>query len=326
MMLKKFRCLIFAMVLILVVISCTAFAEVKPVKIVYGHIFPANHYYTKADRYFKKLVEKNSKGQILVDVFPAGQIGSQVEMVQATKSGAQQIILTSPGGLTQLWPKFGTFDLPFLFYDQKHYLKVVKSLPSLINQDELAAKTGMHILSARTRAPRHITTKIPINKLEDLKGIKMRCPESAIMVAFFRALGTNPLVIPGPEVYTALATGTVEAQENPFDNIYGKKLYEVQKYCALTAHMQEINIMFINNNFWKSLSAKQQKIISDAAVKSAKMSIKDDFESENNFYKLLKKEGMKFTKPDLTPFRERVQTVWSQFGDKELIQKVQALK
>jgi tripartite ATP-independent transporter DctP family solute receptor len=326
MMLKKFRCLVLAMVLILVVVSCTSFAAVKPVKLVFGHVYTADHFYCKSDLYFKQLVEKNTKGQVIIDYFPACQLGSEQEELQATRTGSQQMFIASLGNLTQYWPKMGTFALPYLFRDDAHQLKVVKKLTSLISQDEFAAKTGMRILGVRIRAPRHLTTKFPVNKLGDIKGLKIRVPENQLFLSLWRTLGAVPTVVPMADTYTALATGTVDAQENPFDSIYTWKMYEVQKYCILTAHSRDITLTVINNACWNSLTKTQKKIIQAAADKSSEMGIKDCKGADEEYYKLLVKAGMKFIKPDMTSFREKAKTIWSQFGDKELIEKIEAIK
>jgi tripartite ATP-independent transporter DctP family solute receptor len=324
--LKKFRYLALVMALILVAVSSTTFAAKKPIKLIYGHVYSASDFLYKGDLYFKKLVEKNSKGEILIDVFPQGQLGSQVEMLQATRSGAQQMFLASVGALQTLWPKLAVFDFYYLFRDQEHYLKVLNSIPSLIDQNQLASKTGMRILNARPHTPRHLTTNFPVNNLKDIKGIKMRSPESVTSLAFWKALGTVPTVIPFADTYTALATGTVVAQENPLSSIYSMKFYEVQKYCALTAHQREVVGMFINNKLWKKLTKKQRKIMTNAAAKCVQKGIKDAQADEDKYYKILVKEGMKFTKPNLAPFQESVKPVWEKFGDQELIDKIQAVK
>jgi tripartite ATP-independent transporter DctP family solute receptor len=327
MMLKKFRCLALLMVLVLVFVSCATFAAAKkPIKLVFGTVYASDHFYVKGDLYFKKLVEQKSKGQIIIDYYPNSQIGGNTEMTDATRSGAQQILLASPGGLTQYWKKMATFELPYVFRDDKHQLAAVKKMTSLIDQDELGAKTNLRILSVRIRSPRHTTSKIPINKVEDLKGLKIRVPENPMNVAIFKNFGAIPTVIPAADTYTALATGVVDGQENPFDFIYTMKWYEQQKYCALTGHIRELNLMMINNKCWNSLTKKQKIILSDAAAQSAEMGIKDAIESNAEYKKLLEKNGMKFTTPDLVPFREKAKKVWEQYGDQELLRKIEAIK
>jgi tripartite ATP-independent transporter DctP family solute receptor len=326
MMLKKFRCLALILALVLVFVSGTTFAARKPIKLVFGSDFSLESDYVKGDYYFKKLVEKNSKGQILVDYYPARQLGTLVEEIQAVKTGAQQMTYSAIGELVSFWPKFATLDLPYLYRDQKHYLKVVERFSSLIDQDKMAAKTGIRIIGARIRAPRQLNTKFPVNELKDIKGMKMRVPQQPVSVALWKALGAVPIVLPGSEVYTALATGTVDGQENPLEGILKAKFYEQAKYFALTAHKREIVPMIINNNFWKGLTAAQKKIIQNALDKSNKFTNKLTLKSEEKSYKTLIKLGMKFTKPDLTPFREKAKTIWKEFGDAELIKKIQKIK
>ncbi|MGD8401876.1 MAG: hypothetical protein PVH64_13255 [Bacillota bacterium] len=102
--------------------------------------------------------------------------------------------------------------------------------------------------------------------------------------------------------------------------------YEQTKYCALTAHMRTLVMMVINDKCWKSLTAKQKKILTNAAAKNAEKGFKDVVTNEAEYYNNLVKVGMKFTRPDLAPFREKVKTVWTRFGDKTLIKKIQAIK
>jgi tripartite ATP-independent transporter DctP family solute receptor len=324
MMLKKFRYLALVMALILIFVSGTTFAAKKPIKLVFGTIYARDHYYVEADQYFKELVEKNSKGQILIDYFPVGQLGSNPEMMQATRSGAQQLF--SGGMPFTYWPKLQTFELPYLYRDDTHQLKVANKLPSLIGQDKYVAKTGMRIIGVRLTSARHLTTKFPVNKLEDIKGLKVRVPENPIMLSLFRELGAVPTVIPAVDTYTALATGTVDAQENPFSDIYSWKFYEQVKYCALTGHIRGICFMQINNSSWNNLTRMQQKVLTDAAIKSCEKCEILRKKSEGKYKELLTNAGMKFTTPDLAPFREKAKTIWAQIGDAEWIKKVEAIK
>jgi tripartite ATP-independent transporter DctP family solute receptor len=327
MMLKKSRCLVLAMLLILVVVSCATFAAVKPIKLIYGHQgLTSEFWYTEGDLYFKKLVEENSKGQISVEIYVGSQLGTIPEQIQAVKSGAEHLNYTTVGEFVPYWKELASFDLPYLYRDQKHYLKVAERFTSMIHQNEMAAKTGLRILGVRTRSPRQLTTKFPVNKLEDIKGLKIRIPESPISVGLWKALGAIPTVIPVADLYTALATGTVDAQENPFDSCYYNKMYEVQKYCALTTHKLEVMPMVISEKIWKRLTTGQRKIIQNALDISNKHLVKVVLDNEEEFKNLLAKEGMKFTQPDVAPFREKAKTIWNQFGDKKVIKKIQGVK
>jgi tripartite ATP-independent transporter DctP family solute receptor len=327
MMLKKFRCLVLAMVLILVVVSCTTFAEAKSIKLVFGHVFSKAHFFTEGDLLFKKLVEKNSNGQIEVEIYPGSQLGPIPEMIQATQAGSQQMTIASGTYLCTYWSKLGTFDLPYLYRDQEHFTKVEEKLTSLIDQDEMAAKTGLRLLGYRDRSWMQLTTKFPVKKIQDLKGKKIRVNQSPINVALWKALGAIPVVIPGGEVYTALATGTVEGAMGPFDGNWETKQYEQAKYCTWTCQSQELLMMVISEKFWKILTKKQQKIIQDAVEQSDKLLNKTiNPKVQGEIIQSLTKNGVTFTKPNLKPFRKRAKPVIKQFGDVELVKKIQAIK
>jgi tripartite ATP-independent transporter DctP family solute receptor len=324
-MLKKFRYLTLVMTLILVVVSSTTFAAKKPIKIVFGTCFTADHFFAKGDRYFKKLVEKKSKGQLLIDYYPANQLGTVSEQVDAVRSNAQQIYLVGMDVLGVYWPKIRTFFLPYLMANDAQQIKIAHKLTSIIDEEELAKKSGIRILNTRIRAPRHLTTKFPVHKIEDIKGLKIRIGENSLMIDLFKALGTVPTVISSADVYTGIATGTVDAQENPYDSIYTWKYYEVQKYVARTAHCRAFCGMLTSDIFWKKLTASQRKILTYAAAKSAKMGIKDCEKENKRYYKLLVEKGMKFTDPELAPFIKRSKTIWPKYGDPKLIKKIQAV-
>jgi tripartite ATP-independent transporter DctP family solute receptor len=326
-MLKKFRCLALVLALILVVVSSTTFAAKKPIKVICGSQYPPDHLYIqKGDLLFKKLVEKNSEGQILVEVYPNKQLGSIPEQIQAVRSNAQQITFCPVGSLVPYWSKLGTFDVPYLYRNKKHYSKVVNKFISLIDQDEMGAKAGFRILSIRVRTPRQLTTKFPVNKLEDIKGLKIRVPEDPISVALWKALGAIPTIIPAANMYTSLATGVVDAQENPLSANWANKIYEQTKYCAMTNHKFEINPVIIGNDFWKSLTVAHRKIIQKAMDKVNKYANRVHLNEEKKYQNLLAKKGMIFTKPNLAPFRKRAKTIWKQFGDDKVIQMIQAIK
>jgi tripartite ATP-independent transporter DctP family solute receptor len=327
MMLKKFRYLSLVMALILVIVSGTTFAAKKPVKLIFGHCYASEHAYGKGAYYFKELVEKNSKGQIVVDVFPGSQLGGPGELLQATRNGAQHVTISSMGGfISGLWPKLATFEVPWLICDYARLSRIAEKFDSLIDPDELVTKTGVRSIALFAYNMKNLYTKFPINKLEDIKGLKIRVPEIPVLVAMWKALGAVPTVITNSDIYTALATGTIDACDGGLPWVYTNKLYEQVKCCALTDQQCGFNIVIINDNFWNGLTATQKKIIQNAADKCEK-SISNSIEKEDKKAKqLLAKAGMKFTKPDRALFREKGKTVWSKFGNAELLKKIEAIK
>ena len=151
--------------------SGASHAADQPVKWSFGSVYAADHAYTKSDKAFAEEVKKATNGQIGIDYFENGQLGSEREMLEATRAGGQQLTQTSPGTLAALSPRVGTLELPYLFRDRDHYYKSMGVALSLLGED-LVAKTGLRVLTWRERAPRELTTNIPVTKHRGHQGVE----------------------------------------------------------------------------------------------------------------------------------------------------------
>jgi tripartite ATP-independent transporter DctP family solute receptor len=323
-MLKKFRFLALAMTLVLIFVSCTTFAAKKPTKVVFGHLYATDFYWHKAALEFKRLVEKGTKGQVVVEIYPASQLGGFAEMNQATQTGAQDIAIMGLATLCTNYPKCAVFGLPYLFRSHQH---IVKGWNMLIDAKEYTAKTGVHTLGFWPIANRELMTNRPVNKFEDIQGLKIRVPSDAISGVAWKALGAIPITLTMGDVYTALATGTIDGLENPLVNLYSYKLYEVRKCVAYTDHLQEGGQITINNNKWKSLTRSQQKIITDATNKAGDLAKDLLSKADKEVVDNLAQQGVKFTRPDVAPFKEKVKkAVWGQYLSEKEIKAIEALK
>lgn len=164
-----------------------------------------------------------------VEFYADGQLGDEKELLQKLRLGTVQFTLIS-SIMTNVAPEFGVFEMPFLVKDRAH----LKAIDAEIVQPELAPKAeaqGLHVISTWENGFRQITnSKLPINKPEDLAGLKIRTPSSEWRVAMFKEWGANPTPMAFSEVFVALQTGTMDGQENPLTNITGANFQEVQKY------------------------------------------------------------------------------------------------
>jgi len=307
------------------IMSLSVSAAPKPINLVFGSVYAAQHEYSRADMYFKELVEKGTNGEVRVDYYPAGQLGSEREMLEATISGAQAMLQTTPGTLATLFPKIGTLELPYLFRDREHYYKALNQVFPEIN-NELVKVTGLRVIFWRERSPRHLSCNIPVKSLNDIKGLKIRVSEVPLRVALWRALGTNPIALPMNEVYSSLATGIINAQENPLDTFYSAKIYEQQKYIILTEHMREVSCIVINEKVWKSLSPEHQKVILEAGQKSSDMANQLVYQADIDLRGTLRDLGVTILEIDQTEFAERAKTIWNDFGDKALYELIQSIE
>ena len=179
---------------------------------------------------FKELVEERSAGSIEVQVFPDGQLAKDLAAIDAHKTGAIHMSLPSTA-MAQIDPKFGVFDIPFLFKDAAAVSKFAHGPMWQEDFQPLFQNYGMVGLAFWENGFRHITNnKRPINTPEDLAGIKLRVPESKLRVAMFKEFGANPSTSDFSEVFTALQQGVFDGQENPFVQIEAGRFAEVQKY------------------------------------------------------------------------------------------------
>jgi TRAP-type C4-dicarboxylate transport system substrate-binding protein len=161
-----------------------------------------------------------------------------------------------------------------------------------------------------------MTNKVrPINKPDDLKGLKIRTMTAPVMIETIRAFGASPVPIAWGEVYLALQQGVADGQENPHVNTYGAKLYEVQKYVSLTGHVYNPQVFCINDKLFQSLPTDIQKIIVDTSNEVINQARKESQSLDGDFLKKLVEKGMIVnTPPDLAPFREKGKVVYEKFA------------
>jgi len=269
-----------------------------------------SHIYNQAAEHFEKIVEEKTGGAIDVQVFPAAQLGSERDMVEGLQLGSLEMTLTSTGPLGNFVPQVKLFNLPFLFKDREQCYAV---LDGEIGQSiaDLFPRVGLRPLGWYENGFRNITnSRNPIQKPEDMKGLKIRVMEDDVFILTMKALGASPLPMAFGELYTALEQGTVDAQENPLAVIHSSRFFEVQDHLAMTGHFYSPAMLLISNITWSRLSPDQQKIITEAAVEAKKYERKISKEADENLLAELKKEGMEVTLPDKEPFIKAVAPVY----------------
>jgi tripartite ATP-independent transporter DctP family solute receptor len=218
---------------------------------------------------FAELVDKRSNGKLKVQVFPGGALGSDQANVSALQGGTLEMAAMNSGIFANLVKDFAIYDFPFLFGNPREADAVVDG-PFGQGLHKKLEEKGLVGLAYYELGFREITnSKRPINKVEDIAGLKLRVIPNPINVDWVRALGANPTPLPFPELYAALEQGAVDGQENPVATIKGAKLFEVQKYMTLTNHQYNPQSVIVSKKFWDTLSPADRKILQDAAVESA---------------------------------------------------------
>jgi tripartite ATP-independent transporter DctP family solute receptor len=280
---------------------------------------------------FGDLVGERTKGQIQVQVFPASQLGTEQEILEGVQLGTVHMFEGSTGSVGRFLPDLEAFAAPYIWRDTDHMLKAVRGPVGQGLADRLVKAKGMRVLDfGWLFGNRYLTTKTKaIYKPEDLKGMKIRVQPTAIYLDTIRAMGANPTPMDWKEVYMGLQTGVIDGQENPPVVLFNAKLYEVQKYVMLTAHITQNQAIVINESFYQSLSLEFRKILSEAAFEAGNFQNDLVLKSEKEYLDKLKEKEMTIVQPDLKAFREATKDVYKKFAEKwepGLYEKIQAVK
>jgi tripartite ATP-independent transporter DctP family solute receptor len=301
----------------------------KPVVLKLGHaVAPEHPYHLGAVRY-SELIAQRTKSKVKIDVYPSTQLGNERDMVEGLQLGTIDLVVTSTGPLGGFVPRMFVVDLPFLFRDREHAYKVLDGRIGRELLDAFSAK-GIRGLAFWENGFRQITNSVrPIEKPEDLKGIKIRTMENKVHLSAFRAFGASPTPMAWSEVYTALQQKTIDAQENPIAIIYFQKIYEVQKYLALTGHFYSPTPLLMSLKAFNNLPRNIQKIMLDTAMECATYERNLLRDNEAKQLAEIKAKGMQVTLPNKKPFQDAAAPVYkefeSQFG-KETIDRIIATR
>ena len=234
----------------------------------WGHLQNKDHPVSAGANKFGQVVEKNSGGKLKFREFPSSSLGSESQQQSALQGGTQEMMSASTTTLAGIVKEFGVFDFPFLFADEREADAMLDGPIGKRLLDRLP-EHGLVGLAYWENGFRNVTnSKRPITKYEDLAGLKIRVMQNPVYLETFKAVDANPVPMAFGELFTALETKTVDAQENPYSIILGNKFNEVQKYLTITRHTYNAFIVLMSKKFWDSLSPADKKIVQDAAIEA----------------------------------------------------------
>lgn len=248
---------------------------------------------------FKNMVEKETKGKYTVQIFPNSQLGGERESVEQVKSASLEMATASAGPLTTFSRKVMVLDVPFAFQDYEEAWSVLDGPAgqALLKSFE---SVGLKGLGYMENGFRHVTNNVrPIAGVGDFKGIKLRTMEAPMHMLNFRTLGTSPTPVPWPELYMTLQQRIVDGQENPLMNLFEIKLWEVQKYVSLTAHIYDPMPLVANLRWYNSLPKSDQEVMEKAAIFAQNYSRFVNLAREKVLADMLRKKGMQVN--DVSP-------------------------
>ena len=311
----------------LLIAASPAFAQLE-VKL--GHVGEPGSIFQQSADEFAKRANARLAGKAKVVTFGSSQLGGDKEMLQKLKLGTIDMALPSTVMSSEV-DLFGIFEMPYIVKDRAHMGRIEKEIfwPKL---EPAAEKKGLKVLAVWENGIRHITnSKRPIKVPADLKGIKLRVPEGVWRVKMFQAYGANPSPMKFSELFTALQTGVMDGEENPFTQIYSAKLQEVQKYLSLSGHVYTPAYLTVGTTHWNTLPADVRKLLEDTAKETQAFVYETAAKDDTALLEKLKQAGMQVNEVDKEAFVAASKPIYEEFGKevpgaRELIDRATALR
>lgn len=273
----------------------TASAQINERTLKLGIQNPKGHPAELGAQKLADIVAEKSGGKMKIKVFAGGQLGGDAQTVSALQGGTVEMTILNSGILGSQVKDFEVYDFPFMFANSAEADAVLDGPFGTSMHEKLAAK-GIVGLGYWELGFRNLTNnRHPIQKVDDIAGLKLRVIPNPVNLDWVKALGANPVPLAFPEVYTALETKAIDGQENPITVIHANKFNEVQKYLTLTRHQYNPQSIIVSKKVWDTFSADEKKIVSDAAAEAIKYERQVTREQEAQALDALKKAGMEVT-------------------------------
>lgn len=259
-------------------------------------------------------VAARTDGDVTVTIYPNGQLGGDQQMLDGVRAGVIDMVVMGSSGIVGIAPEVTAFDLPFMFANRTEAYAALDGKAGEAIFDKLEG-FGLKGLSMPENGFRPVSNnRGPVETPSDLEGLRMRVNNSVVMQDMFDALNANPQPLDYAELYTALETGVVSAQDQPLNLLLGGKFYEHQPYVSLTRHSYSPLVSIMNLPKFQSLTPEQQAAVQDAAAAAADAQRTLHAEKEEEMIAELEGHGLTVTRKVDTPaFQEAVQPVWDKF-------------
>jgi len=307
----------FLLGLLLILSGCSTQKQGSALKLAHG--LDPSHPVHKAMVHMADRCKEISGGEITIDIYPSGQLGSEQQCVELLQIGSLAITKVSAAVMESFTEDFKVLGLPYVFRSREHSFKVLDGEIG----DKLLQSTvpywirGLCFYDAGSRS--FYTIDTPIEHPDDLKGLKIRVMKSITAMEMVKAQGGSPTPISWGELYTALQSGVVDGAENNPPSFYTSHHYEVCKYYSLNEHTMVPDVMIISEKVWRKLSEQERKWLQQAVDESIAVQRKLWAESEKESLRIVQEAGVTINYPDKEPFAEKVEALLESYRDNEKI-------
>ena len=297
-------------------------AQAAEFKYKFGVDLPSTHPTATWMQKAAERIKVETNGRLEIQVFPNSVLGASTDMISQVRSGALEFHAQSGPGLSQLVPSTGLNSMGFAFKSEEEIWPAMDGALGAYIRSQIAKTNLVPFDAMWGHGFRHMTRNTgPIASPADMIGLKVRVPPGLIFVSLFKALGASPTTINFNELYTALQTKVVDAQENPLALILAGKLFEVQKHVSLTGHMWAGYWFLANRRAWEALPVAVRDVVSRIVNESAKGQRAELAREEATYQQELLAKGLVINRVDKGPFQARLSEAgyyreWqAKFGD-----------
>lgn len=308
--------------------SCQSVSEEKTIKLAHG--LDENHPVHKAMAFMGEELEKKSGGRLKLSIYPNQQLGSERQCLELLQIGSLGMTKVSAAVMENFSPNMKVFGLPYLFKDKPQTFRVLDGPigKELLDGGEKYWLKGLGYYDAGSRS--FYTVKAPVEKPDDLKGLKIRVMESVTAMNMIKSMGGAPTPISSGELYTALQQGVVDGAENNPPTFFLTRDYEVCKFFSLDEHTTIPDVLIMSTHLWNSLNDEEKGWVQEAAAASVQYQRELWAIAEEEALAAVQKAGVTITRPDKAPFKAKVTSVYDAYKDNpemySLIQKIQAVE
>ncbi|QQF85645.1 TRAP transporter substrate-binding protein [Histophilus somni] len=276
---------------------------------------------------FSDKLKEISNGKLTVDVYSNGILGDQVELFEGMKLGTVDMSISDTSIIASYYSPIGILDMPYFFKDMEHIKKLLNTAKMAEIKKQVEAKSGVKILSIQPVAYRNIILKKELADNNKFDGLKIRVPNSPVLVNTITSLGATPSPIPSGEAYTAIQTGVVDGMEGNPEFLSSIKISEVAKNWYETQHAMTFTALNISAKKFNSLTESEQQWIKEAVTFAIDQFYIKTVNTDEKWRSYLKQQGVEFHNVDIPTLREKAKPMVDKFvqanGLEELYKEAQ---
>ncbi len=291
-----------------------------------GHVVTADHSYHLGLERFAELLDEKTNGRVQVEIFPAGQLGNEADLIEGLTMGTIDMALCNSGNLASFTDAYEAFDLPFLFRDEAHAHAV---LDSEIGQAALDSLESVGIKGLSNWENGFFCTwnnKRPIETPEDMKGLKIRANNNPIHIAAYKELGVSAITMGWSEVYTAIQNGTVDGVSVSIPSMYTANIQEVAPYISNSGEFYVTVILMMSMDRFNSLPEDIQTALLEAAKEATSYQREVNAEQTSKYLQALRDAGYTVTDVDKSVFKDACwDAIYARYGEAIGEEKIQSI-